>query len=71
MKYTEPKIKSGDGVKNSKKDIPFQKEYKPQFTDRIFEISANTRKPPTYIIKDGNFGKIYKKNSYIHHRFLY
>ena len=37
----------------SKNDIPFRKGYKPQFTDKIFEISAvSAKKPPTYIIKD-------------------
>ena len=43
----------GDRVRISTKDIPFQKGYKPQFTDEIFETSAiSTKKPPTYIIKD-------------------
>ena len=53
MKYTKPKLKTVDRVRVSKNDIPFRKEYKPQFTDDISEISAiSTKKPPTYIIKD-------------------
>ena len=50
----------------SKNDIPFRKGYKPQFTDKIFEISAiSTKKPPLYILKDLNkeeiLGKFYEK----------
>ena len=52
-KYTKPKLKIGDRVRISKNDIPFRIEYKSQFTDEIFEISAiSTKTPPTYIIKD-------------------
>ena len=65
-KYTKPKFTIGDRVRISKNDIPFQKGYKPQFTDEIFEISViSTKKPPTYIIKDLQkeeiLGKIYEK----------
>ena len=40
MKYTKPKFKIGDGVRTSKNVIPFEKGYKPQFTDKTFEILA-------------------------------
>ena len=40
-------------MRTSKNDIPFRKEFKPQTTDEIFEISAiSTEQSPTYIIKD-------------------
>ena len=66
-KYTNSKLQIGDRVIISKNDIPFQKGYKPQFTDGIFEVSAiSTAKPPTYIIKDlekeENLGKFYEKS---------
>ena len=36
-----------------KRDILFRKGYKPQFTDKIFEISAlSTSKPTKYVIKN-------------------
>ena len=38
------KFKVGDRVRISKKDIPFPKGYKPQFTDEIFEISVISTK---------------------------
>ena len=43
-KYTKPKFKIADRVRISKKDIPFRKGYKPQFTDKMFEISAISTK---------------------------
>ena len=47
------KLKIGDRVRISKNDLPFQKGYKTQFTDEIFEIlTISTKKLPTYIIKD-------------------
>ena len=66
MKYTKPKFKLGDRVRISKIDNPFRKRYKPQFTDRIFEISAkSTKTPATYIIRDlekeESLGKVYEK----------
>ena len=33
----------------SKNDIPFQKGYKPQLTDEVFEISAKSTKKTSYI----------------------
>ena len=49
----KPTFKIGDRVRISKYDLPFRKDYKPQFTREIFEIVAiATRKPPTYTIKD-------------------
>ena len=41
MKYTQSKLKFGDRVSVSKNDTPFQKGYKPQFTDEIFEVFEN------------------------------
>ena len=53
MKYNTPKLKIGDRVRFSKKDTPFRKGYKPQFTDETFENSTlSTKKSPTYIIKN-------------------
>ena len=61
--HSKQKFKTGDRVRISKNDIPFRKGYKPQFTDKIFEIS--TKKPPSYIIKDlekeETLGKFYEK----------
>lgn len=52
-KYTKPKYKINDYVRISKKDIPFRKGYKPQFTNEIFQIAQiATTKPPTYILRD-------------------
>ena len=52
-RYKKLKFKIGDKVRISRKDIPFQKVYKPQFTDEIFKISKiSTKKPHSYIIKD-------------------
>ena len=49
----KPTFKIADRVRISKYDLPFHKEYKPQFTREVFEIVAFvTRKPPTYTIKD-------------------
>lgn len=52
MKF--PKFSIGDKVHISKKDIPFRKGYKPQYTKEIFVIKRIlTRKPVvTYEIKD-------------------
>ena len=51
-RYKRLKFKVGDRVRISKNDILFRKGYKLQFTDKIFEVSAISRKkPPTYIIK--------------------
>ena len=62
MKNTKIKFKNGDRVRISKKDISFQKGYKPQFTYKIFKISTiSTRKPPTYIIKDQKKEEILEK----------
>ena len=52
-KSRKPIFNIGDRVRISKKDLPFRKGYKPQFTRENFEIVAiATRKPPTYTIKD-------------------
>ena len=40
MTNTESKLKIWDQKRISKNSIPFQKGYKPQFTDQVFEISA-------------------------------
>ena len=64
--FRKPKFKIGDRVRISKYDLPFRKGYKPQFTQKVFEIVAiSSRKPPTYIIKDEQDeiirGKFYQK----------
>ena len=46
-------FKIGDRVRISKYDLPFRKGYEPQFTREVSGIVAiETRKPPTYTIKD-------------------
>ena len=64
--YKKPKFGIGDRVRISKYDLPFRKGYKPQFTQKFFEIVAiATKKPPTYSIKDEQEeiirGKFYEK----------
>ena len=51
--YKKPKFGIGDRNRISKYDLLFRKGYKPQFTQKCFEIVAiATKKPPTYTIKD-------------------
>ena len=51
--FKKPTFKIGDRVRISKYDLPFRKDYKPQFTREVFEIVAiATRKQPTYTIKE-------------------
>ena len=51
--FKNPKFDVGDSVRISKYDLPFRKGYKPQFTQKNFEIVViATKKPPTYTIKD-------------------
>ena len=38
--FKKPKFKIGDRVRISKHDLPFRKGYKPQFTQKVFEIVA-------------------------------
>ena len=46
--YKRPRFKVGENVRISKKDIPFRKGYKSQFTNEIFKIvKVATFKPPT------------------------
>ena len=64
--FKKPIFKIGDRVRISKYDLPFGKDYKPQFTREVLEIVAiATRKPPTYTIKDEQGeviqGKFYQK----------
>ena len=64
--YKKPKFGIGDTVRISKYDLPFRKGYKPQFTQKNFEIDAiATKKPPTYRIKveqeEVIRGKFYEK----------
>ena len=66
LEYKKPVFKTGGGVRISKHDLPFRKNYKPQFTREVFEIEAiATRKPQTYTIKDEQDeivrGKFYPK----------
>ena len=49
----KPKFKIGDKVRISRYDLPRRKGYKPQSTQEVIEIFANSsKKPPTYTIKD-------------------
>ena len=51
--FRQPKFKLGDRVRISKYDLPSRKDYKPQFTQEIFEIVAtSSRKPPAYTKND-------------------
>ena len=64
--FNKPKFQVGYRVRISKQDLPFRKEYKPQFTNEIFKIFAfATRKPPTYNMQDEQGevikGKFYEK----------
>ena len=64
--YKKPKNGIGDRVRTSKYDLPTRKKYKPQFTQRIFEIVViAAKKPPTFTIKDEQEevmrGKFYEK----------
>ena len=50
----------------SEYDLPFRKGYKPEFTQEVFEnVAIDTKKPPTYTIKDEQEevirGKFYEK----------
>ncbi len=52
-------------VRIAKKDLPFRKGYKQQFTSEVFSIiDIPTLNPPTYTLKDGNqdtiLGKFYE-----------
>ena len=56
----------GENVRISKKDIPFRKGYKSQFTNEIFKIvKVATFKPPTYNLcgeqGDEILGKFYEQ----------
>ena len=64
--YKRPRFKVGENVRISKKDIPFRKGYKSQFTNEIFKIvKVATFKPPTYNLcgeqGDEILGKFYEQ----------
>ena len=64
--FNKPKFHVGHRVRISKRDLPFRKGYKPQFTNEIFKIVAlATNKPPTYNLQDEQGevikGKVYEK----------
>ena len=64
--YKKLKFGNGDRVRISKYELPFKKGYKPQFTQKNFEIVAiATKKHPTYTIEDEQKevirGKFYEK----------
>ena len=64
--FKKPQFKIGDRVRISKYDLPFRKDYKPQFTQKVFEVvEFSSRKPPTYTTKDEQDeiirGKFYQK----------
>ena len=51
-KKEKPKFKNGDIVRISKCGLPFEKGYKPQFTNEVLGIVASSSgKPPTYKTK--------------------
>ena len=51
--YKKPKFGIGDRARICRYNLSFRKNYKPQFTQEIFEIVAiATKKPPTHTIKD-------------------
>ena len=53
LEIKKPTFKTGDRVRISKYDLPFRKDYKPQFTREVFEtVAIATKKPPTDRIKD-------------------
>ena len=61
--FRKPKSKLGDRVCISKYDLPIRMDFKPQFTQEVFEIVALfSRKPPIYTIKD-------KQDEFIHGKF--
>ena len=61
---SKPKFRVSDHVRISKKDIPFRKGYKPQFTNEIFKIvKVVTTNPPTYSLQDRN-GEIIRGKFY-------
>ena len=50
--YRQPRFKVGENVHISKKDIPFRKGYKSQFTKEIFkivEIATINHQPITFV----------------------
>ena len=64
--FRKPQFNIGDRVRISKYVLPFRKGYKPQLTQKVFELDAiSSRKPPTYTIKDEKDefirGKFYQK----------
>ena len=64
--HRKPKFGIRDRVRISKYALLLRKGYKPQFSQKIFEIVAiATKKPPTYTIKDEQEevmrGKFYEK----------
>ena len=64
--YKRPRFKVGENVRISKKDIPFRKGYKSQFTNEIFKIvKVATFKLPTYNLcgeqGDEILGKFYEQ----------
>ena len=65
--FRKPMFEIGDRIRISKYDLHFRKDYKPQFTQEVFEIVAiSSRKPKTYTKKDEQDeiirGKIYQKD---------
>ena len=65
-KRKPPRFNVGDYVRISKKEIPFNKGYKAQFTNEIFDITKVFKTfPTTYWLRDHNQedikGKFYEK----------
>ena len=51
--FRKPKFKNGDRVHFSKYDLPFRKNYEPQYAPDVFEfVAISSTKPPTNTKKD-------------------
>ena len=56
---SKPKFKENDFVRIAKRDLPFRKGYKQNFTDEVFIVErVSTLNPPTYNLTDSNNEKI-------------
>lgn len=63
--FRNPKLTVGDYVRIAKKDLPFKKGYRQNFTDEVFTITnIPTTYPPTYNLADAKgeliLGKFYE-----------
>ena len=66
QEFRKSKFKVGDRLRMSKFDLPFRKDYKPQFLKEVFKtVAISSGKPPTYTMEDEQDeiirGKFYQK----------